>query len=149
MTNRFASRLACFAGALALAAMCVGATSVSTAAVASVPSMVLFFDLESAKLTSNAKMIVLIAVDAAKRARANEISIVAYAAPNEALRDPALAAERAAAVKQQIIVFGFRGRVIIHKEAPGVVASGVGQEVVLRRATLHFGSSLIISAANQ
>jgi hypothetical protein len=151
MTNRLASRLVSFAAAFGLAgalATSVGAqnlppTSVLTPAVEPVPSMMaLFFDFESAELTSEAKTIVRRTIDAAKRGQAKEIAIFAYAAPDESVRDPELAAERAAAVKHQIAVFGFQGRVVIDEKAPRVVVSG--DEVVQRRAILHFGRPFII-----
>jgi hypothetical protein len=145
MTNGFASKTIRLAGSVVLA--CMLATSVGaqnrlgiSLPAPSKPEMVaLFFDIESAALTPEAKTIVLSAVDAAERAHAQQIVLAAYAAPDESARDPELSARRAAAVKQQIADFGFQGLVVVDEEAPDLPLVGVGADTFDRSATLRLG----------
>lgn len=153
MTNGFASKTIRLSGAAVLA--CILATSVGAQnqlrislpapskpelpAPSKPEMMVLFFDVQSATLTPEAKTIVLSAVDAAERAHAEHVDLGVYAAPDESTRDPELAARRAAAVKQKIADFGFQGLVVIDEEAPEIALAGVGDEVIHRSAILHLG----------
>ena len=145
MTNGFASKTIRLAGSAVLA--CILATSVGAQNLLQVSlsqpqkpeTMVLFFDVQSAALTSEAKTIVLNAVDTAERTHAKFIELAAYAAADESTRDPELMARRAAMVKQQIANYGFQGRVIIDDEAPDAPLVTLGDETIDRRAALRIG----------
>lgn len=102
-------------------------------------TMIVFFDVESAKVTPEAKSIVLAAVDAAERGGVRSIELAAHSAPDELARDPALAAKRAEAVKELIGEFGFRGRVFIDEEAPAAPLAALGDETFQRSAILRVG----------
>jgi len=96
MTNAFASKMIRLAGTAVLASILAS----SAGAENSEPkTMVLFFDMESANLTSEAKTIVLSAVDVAEREHANSIELAVYAAPDESARDGNLVARRAASAE--------------------------------------------------
>ena len=141
MTNEFAAKIIRAAGALGIA--CLLATSAGAQDVQrpDMPRMItVFFDIESATLSSEAKTIVLKAVDAAERGQATRIALAAFAAPDESERDPLLAAHRAAAVKQQIAEYGYQGLVIVDEEAPEPPLFGVGNEIIRRSAILHLGN---------
>jgi hypothetical protein len=145
MTNVFATRIARSAGAAILAfglATSVGAQSlwqISEPAPVAPRSVIMLFDVQSARLTSEARTIVLTTVDAAERAHAGRIELAAYAAPDEIVRDPELAARRAAAVKEQIANYGFQGLVVVDDEAPEVPLARLGDDTFDRLAILHIG----------
>ena len=141
MTNGFASRIVGSAAAAVLA--CLLTTSVGAQDPQqpdATKTMVLFFDMQSATLSPEARTIVLSAVDAAERSHAGHIELAAYAAPDESARDPGLAARRAAVVKALIADYGFRGLVFIDEEAPELplVAAG-GDRTFDRLAVLRVG----------
>jgi outer membrane protein OmpA-like peptidoglycan-associated protein len=100
---------------------------------------VLFFDVQSASLGSVAKQIVLSAVDAAERAKAQRIEVAAYASDEESGRDSNLAARRAEVVRQQIANYGFQGTVVIDQEGPEFPLVGLTDPSIDRRATLRVG----------
>jgi len=145
MTNVFATRIVRPAGIAILA--CILATSVGAQGLRQMfkpapvapQNVVMFFDLQSARLTPEARTIVLGTVDAAERAHAGRIELAAYAAPDETARDPELAARRAAAVKEQIANYGFQGLVVIDDEAPEVPLARLGDDTFNRLAVLHIG----------
>ena len=143
MTNGSATRIVRSAGAAILAlglATSVGAQNLrqmSEPATIVPRTAVMLFDLQSARLTPEARMIVLGTVDAAERAHAGRIALAAYAGPDETARDPELAARRAAAVKEQIANYGFQGLVVIDDEAPEVPLARLGDDTFDRLAILH------------
>ena len=102
-------------------------------------TVVMFFDVQSARLTPEARTIVLETVDAAERAHAGRIELAAYAAPDETARDPELAARRAAAVKEQIANYGYQGLVVVDDEAREVPLARSGDDTFDRLAILHMG----------
>lgn len=139
MTDKLASRL------LWLAAVATLVCSVTTLAGArgapqpDVPAtMIVFFDVESARLSPEAKTIVLGAVDAAERGHVS-IELAAHSSRDELTRDPELAMKRAAAVKTMIAEFGFRGQVYIDEEAPELPVADAGDETFQRSAILRVG----------
>ena len=141
MTNRFASRV--FGSAAAAIVACTLAVSadaqIAQRATAAPQNVVLFFDVQSPFLTPEARKVVLSAVDAAERAHAGRIELAAYAAPDEAARDPALAARRAATVKEQIANYGFQGLVIVDDEASDPPLTAVADDTFQRMAILRLG----------
>ncbi len=145
MTNLFATRIVRSAGTAIFA--CILATSVGAQNLRQmfkpapvVPqTVVMFFDVQSARLTPEARTIVLGTVDAAERAHAGRIELAAYAATDETARDPDLAARRAAAVKEQIANYGFQGLVVIDDEAPELRLARSGDDTFDRLAVLHVG----------
>ena len=145
MTNSFASKIIRMAGAVVLASILATsveaqmARQISFAAPAVPETLVLFFDVESAALTPEAKSIVLSAVDAAERERAGSIELAAYAAPDETVRYRELVARRVAAVKQMIADYGFHGVVVVDDEAADVPLESVGDETIDRRAVIRVG----------
>jgi outer membrane protein OmpA-like peptidoglycan-associated protein len=144
ITNRFASKIVRAAGTAILASMLTtvsvaqSAQSISIPARAVAATRVLFFDVHSASLSTDAKTIVLSAVDAAERSGAKLIEIAAYAADDESARDMNLSARRAEVVKQQIVNYGFQGQVIVDDEAPyAPLAATVANDTVQRLAILR------------
>jgi outer membrane protein OmpA-like peptidoglycan-associated protein len=102
-------------------------------------TMVVFFDVESAKVAPEAKSIVLAAVDAAERGGVRSIELAAHSSPDELAHDPELAARRAAVVKDLIAELGFRGQVYIDHEAPQIPLAAMGDETFQRSAILRVG----------
>jgi outer membrane protein OmpA-like peptidoglycan-associated protein len=144
MTNSFASKIIRLAGAMVLASILATsveaqiARQISFAAPAVPETLVLFFDVESAALTPEAKSIVLSAVDAAERDHARQIELAAFSSSDEFAHDPALAARRAAAVKDLITDFGFAGLVAVDEEGPQIPLVRVdGDATFDRAAVLH------------
>ena len=143
MTNVFATRIVRPAGIAILA--CILATSVGAQGLRQMfkpapvapQNVVMFFDLQSARLTPEARTIVLGTVDAAERAHAGRIELAAYAAPDETARDPELAARRAAAVKEQIANYGFQGLVIVDDEASDPPLTAIANDTFHRMAILR------------
>jgi hypothetical protein len=140
MTDRFESRL------LWLAAFATLVCSVTTLAGArgapqpDVPAtMIVFFDVESATVTPEAKSIVLAAVDAAERGGVKTIELAAHSSPEEVVHDPNLATKRAEAVKELIADFGFRRRVYVDHEAPPIPLAAAGDETFQRSTILRVG----------
>ena len=141
MTNRFVSRFSRSAAAAILGctvAVSAGA-QISRPAPAAPETVALFFDVQSPYLSPDARKIVLSAVDAAERAHAKRIELAAYAAPDEIARDPALAARRAATVKEQIANYGFQGLVIVDDEASDPPLTAIANDTFPRMAILRFG----------
>jgi hypothetical protein len=101
--------------------------------------MIVFFDVESADVTPEAKSIVLAAVDAAERGGVRRIELAAHSSREEFAHDPGLATKRAAAVKELIADFGFRGQVFIDEEAPPIPLAAIGDETFERSAILRVG----------
>jgi hypothetical protein len=102
--------------------------------------MVLFFDVESAVLTPEAKSIVLSAVDAAERTHSGQIELAAFSLSDEFARDPALAARREAAVTDLIAEYGFAGLVVADEEGPQIPLVRVDGDTTFDRAVvLHLG----------
>ena len=141
MTNRFASRVGLSAAAAILACtLAVSADAqISQPASAGPETVALFFDVQSPFLSPDARKIVLGAVDAAERAHAGRIELAAYAAPDEIARDPALAARRAATVKEQIANYGFQGLVIVDDEASDPPLTAIANDTFHRMAILRVG----------
>jgi outer membrane protein OmpA-like peptidoglycan-associated protein len=138
MTNVFASKIVRLAGIAILA--CILATAVGAVdqpRISEPKTMVLYFDMESANLTSEAKTIVLSAVDVAKREHANSIELAVYAAPDESARDRQLVARRAATIQRLIADYGFEGAVVVDDEAPDISLASVGDEMIDRRAVIR------------
>ena len=138
MTNVFASKIIGLAGPVVLAgfvASTVGA--VDPLGRAEPKTMVMFFPVESAALTPEAKSIVLSAVDAAERVRAGQIELAAYSSSDEAARHPALTSRRAEAVKTLIAAYGFRGHVIVDEEAPDLPLVRLGDATFDHSAILR------------
>jgi outer membrane protein OmpA-like peptidoglycan-associated protein len=145
MTNGFVNKiyrttagavLACVLGTVANAET---ARLISLSPSAPADTRVLFFDVQSASLGAVAKQIVLSAVDAAERAKAQRIEVAAYASDEEAVRDSNLAARRAEVVKQQIANYGFQGTVVIDQEGPEFPLAGLTDSSIDRRVTLRVG----------
>lgn len=136
MTNAFASKMIRFAGAAVLASIL---TSSAGAENSEPKTMVLFFDMQSADLTSEAKMIVLSAVDAAKREHTDSLELAVFAAPEEFTRDHELIARRAATLKQQIADYGFQGAVLVDDETSDVPLALAGDDTIDRRAVIRVG----------
>ena len=136
MTNAFAAKMIRLAGTAVLASILAS----SAGAENSEPkTMFLFFDMQSADLTPEAKSIVLSAVDAAERDHAGQIELAVFAAPDESMRDHELVVHRAAILKQQIADYGFQGVVIIDDEAPNLPLAKAGDETIDRRAVIRVG----------
>jgi outer membrane protein OmpA-like peptidoglycan-associated protein len=143
-TKEFATKIVRAAGIAVLASMLATVSVAQDAqpvsnAVRAVETRVLFFDVNSASLSSDAKTIVLSAVDAAERSGAKLIEVAAYAADDESARDMDLAARRADVVKQQIANYGFQGTVLIDEEAPEFRVAGLSDTTLDRRVTLRVG----------
>ena len=134
MTNILAAKMIRLAGTAVLA--CILASSAG-AENAEPRTMVLFFDMESADLTPEAKSIVLSAVDAAERIHSGQIQLAAYSSSSESARDSALAVRRAEAVKALIADYGYRGHVAVDEEAPDVPLVGIGDDTFDRSAILR------------
>jgi hypothetical protein len=139
MTNRFASRGGGSAAAAILACtLAVSADAQGSRPVTAAPeNVVLFFDVQSPYLSPEARKVVLGAVDSAERAHAGRIELAAYAAPDETARDPALAARRAATVKEQIANYGFQGLVIVDDEASDPPLTAIANDTFHRMAILR------------
>jgi len=102
-------------------------------------TIVLFFDVESAALSPQAKTIVLRAVDAAEGTGARLIELAAYASSDESARDPELATRRAEAVKKLLADYGFKGAVFIDHEAQQIPLAATGDDTFERSAVLRLG----------
>ena len=138
MTNVFASQIIRLAGPVVLAGFVASTVGAADMLGCSEPkTMVLFFSMESAVLTPEAKSIVLSAVDAADRVHAGQIELAAYSSSDEAARYPALTAHRAEAVKTLIAAYGFRGHVIVDEEAPDLPLVRIGDETFDQSAILR------------
>ena len=144
MTNKSSFRIGLSAGAAILAgllATSVGAQGLRQISLSAPPprAVVLFFDLNSDRLTPEANAIVRSAVNSAERAQADQIEVATYAAADESASNPGLAARRAATLKEQIAKYGFEGSVVIDEEASDVRLAGPGEETFDRRAILRVG----------
>ena len=142
MTNVFAARLIRSAGAAVVACMILstaGAQAAQPISTSASDTRVVFFDVQSASLSSDAKAIVLSAVDAAERSAAKRIVVAAYAADDESARDSGLAARRAAVVKEQIANFGFQGTVVVDEEGPELRLADLIDTTFDRRVMLRVG----------
>jgi outer membrane protein OmpA-like peptidoglycan-associated protein len=139
MTSGFAANCMGAGGAVALACLLATSAGAQEARADAPRTVALFFDVESAALSPDAKTIVVSAADAAERAHVKQIALAAYAAPDESAHHPELAARRAAAVKEEIVRHGFEGAVIVDEEAPELRILGVGDEVIQRSVILHLG----------
>ena len=145
MTNGFARRIVQSAGAAVLACLFATAADAQRTQLISMPApapaetRVLFFDVQSASLSPVAKSIVLSAVDAAERAHAKRIEIAANASDDEFVRDSALAARRAAVVKEQIANYGYQGTVVVDEEGPEPPLPGLTDSTLDRRVILRVG----------
>lgn len=139
MTNSFVSRVVQLAGAvvlvLATSVEAQGVRQISFVAPPAPKTMVLFFDVESAALTPEAKSIVLSAVDAAERGNA-QIELAAFSSTDEFARDPALAMRRAAAVEDLIADYGFVGQVVVDEEGPQIPLLRIAGDTTLDRAVV-------------
>ena len=146
MTNVFASKIVRLAGAVVLVSILAtggeaqNTRQISFVAPAVPETMVLFFDVESAALTPEAKSIVLSAVDAAERGNAGQIELAAFSSSDEFAHDPALAVRREAAVKELIADYGFTGLVVVDEEGPQIALVRVDGDTTFDRAVLlHLG----------
>ena len=138
MTNVFTAKIIRLAGPVLLAGFVASTVGAADTLGRSEPkTMVLFFNIESATLTPEAKSIVLSAVDAAERVHAGQIELAAYSSSDEAERYPALTAHRAEAVKTLIAAYGFRGHVIVDEEAPNLPLVRIGEATFDRSAILR------------
>jgi outer membrane protein OmpA-like peptidoglycan-associated protein len=99
--------------------------------------MILFFDMESADLTPEARSIVLSAVDAAERIHSGQIQLATYSSSGESAHDSTLAVRRAEAVKALIADYGYRGHVTVDEEAPDVPLVAIGDDTFDRSAILR------------
>jgi hypothetical protein len=97
-------------------------------------NFVLFFNVQSSKLSADAKSIVRAAVDAAQRAHAKQIELTALSAKDETAHDPLLASRRAASVKAEIAQLGFTSAVVTGGgQAPGLLSVSNGSDDTVNR----------------
>ena len=138
MTNGFASKMIRLAGTAVLASILASSADAENS---EPKTMFLFFDMQSADLTPEAKSIVLSAVDAAERVHAGQIELAAYSSSGESAHDSALAVRRADAVKALIADYGYSGHVIVDQEAPDVPLVRIGDETFDRSAILRLAGN--------